>query len=97
MCEKEEERKKTREKREVKIWKKNLVVDCRSYPVRGRGNGCPRLKSFKYQEKKCHTNICDLKICINRCVCIEFQRRGTQFELRLECIVRLKALVSNEP
>ena len=39
------------------------------------------------REKNCPTNICDLKIYIDRYVCIEFQRRGTQFELRLECVL----------
>ena len=43
-------------------------------------------------------NVCDLRS-VSTDVCIEFQRRGTQFELRLECVLiqRLKVLVSNEP
>ena len=31
--------------------KKNLVVDRRINPVRGRGNGCPRLKVLQVPEK----------------------------------------------
>ena len=51
------------------------------------------------RKKNAPMNVCDLKIRIDRCVCIEFQRRGTQFELHLECVLiqRLKTLVSNEP
>ena len=95
---------KKKEKRKVKIWsilrrglkkkkkKKNQVVDRRIYPVRGRGNGCPRLK---FQENNNNNNnkcpapmdVCDLKIRIDRYVCIKFQRRGTQFGLRLECVL----------
>ena len=32
--------------------KKNLVVDRRINPVRGRGNGCPRLKVLQVPEEK---------------------------------------------
>ena len=53
----------------------------------GSRDGCPRLKVLQVPGKKNPPmNVCDLKISIDRCVCIEFQRRGTQFELRLECI-----------
>ena len=31
--------------------KKNLVVDRRIYPVRGRGNGCTHLKALQVPEK----------------------------------------------
>ena len=32
-------------------------------------------------------NVCDLRIRFDRYVHIEFQRKGTQFELRLECVL----------
>ena len=56
--------------------KKILVVGRRIYLVRGRGNGCPRLKVLqvpgkKTKQKKCPVNVCDLKICINRCMYVE--------------------------
>ena len=47
------------------------------------------LKGPSSTRKECPApiDVCDLKICIDKCVCIEFQRRGTQFELRLECVL----------
>ena len=47
------------------------------------------LKGPSSTRKECPApmDVCDLKICIDRCVCIKFQRRGTQFELRLECVL----------
>ena len=43
-CEKRASKKKKKRK-------KNLVVDRRIYPVRGRGNGCLRLKVLQVPEK----------------------------------------------
>ena len=56
----------------------------------GSRDGCPRLKVLQVPEGKkkiAPMNVCDLRIRFDRCVCVEFQRRGTQFELRLECVL----------
>ena len=54
----------------------------------GSRDGCPRLKVLQVPGKKnALMNICDLRICFDRCVRIEFQRKGTQFELRLEYVL----------
>ena len=47
------------------------------------------LKGPSSTRKECPApmNVCDRRIRFGRCVCIEFQRRGTQFELRLECVL----------
>ena len=39
------------------------------------------------RKKKCPHECCDFRIRFNRCVRIEFQRRGTQFKLRLVCVL----------
>ena len=54
----------------------------------GSRDGCPRLKVLQVPGKKnAPMNVCDLRIRFDRCVRIEFQRKGTQFELRLECVL----------
>ena len=55
----------------------------------GSRDGCPRLKVLQVPKKKkdAPMNVCDLRIRFDRCVRIEFQRKGTQFELRLECVL----------
>ena len=55
----------------------------------GSRDGCPRLKVLQVPKKKkvAPMNVCDLRIHFDRCVCVEFQRRGTQFGLRLECVL----------
>ena len=47
------------------------------------------LKGPSSTRKECPApmNVCDLRIRFDRCVRIEFQRRGTQFKLRLVCIL----------
>ena len=90
-----EGRKKKRERKNKK--KKNLVVDRRINPVRGRGNGCPRLKVLQVPEgkKNAPTNVYDLRIRFDRCVCIEGNSVWVAFGV---CVIqRLKALASTEP
>ena len=56
----------------------------------GSRDGCPRLKVLQVPGKKrkdAPMSVCDQRIRFDRCVRIEFQRKGTQFELRLECVL----------
>ena len=48
---------------------------------------CEKRASKKKKKKDAPMNVCDRRIRFDKCVCIEFQRRGTQFELRLECVL----------
>ena len=67
----------------------------------GSRDGCPRLKVLQVPRKKkdAPMNVCDLRIRFDRCVCIEFQRRGNSVWVAFGvCVVqRPKALVFNEP
>ena len=45
----------------------------------GSRDGCPRLKVLQVPGKKnAPMNVCDLRIRFDRCVRIEFQRKGTR-------------------
>ena len=45
----------------------------------GSRDGCPRLKVLQVPGKKnAPMNVCDLRIRFDRCVHIEFQRKGTR-------------------